>query len=280
MHKILLLTILLLNTGIYSMENELLPDTTELLFNAMEQGDEGQLLTALQGKINLVARRNEMTPLLFAAWKGLTDVCIVLADKGADLESPDWGVYGNYDTALALAAREHHDATCMALLDKGAYVNQKNFAGDTPITLAVKRNTTDLAQAILEHLCIYPNLSFHTKAQLRTPCNTILTILLSLKRVGLCPNLSHIILTWCDDLSTDLVKILFLCYKAGRFPKVPEVLQEYLRESLVTATLKRLPEIMEYTESKVSEWAKPAFNKDLEKRYAVAISGNIRTRFN
>lgn len=88
----------------------------------------------------------ELTCLMVAATAGHADVCRLLADHGAALETR--GLYGL--TALGLAAHGGRLDACQALLGSGADPNARDAEGDTPLLLAVGEGHTDVCRLLLD----------------------------------------------------------------------------------------------------------------------------------
>jgi len=73
------------------------------------------------------------TPLIHIAAKyGSPEVISVLANNGADIESPDF----MENTALSVAAKTGNSPNIRALVQSNANINHQNIQGDTPLMLA------------------------------------------------------------------------------------------------------------------------------------------------
>jgi ankyrin repeat protein len=84
--------------------------------------------------------RGAMTPLLYAARDGRSDVAAMLLDAGADLE------LGNADgvTPLLMAVLNEHLALAQELIERGADVDAEDWYGQTPLWSAVDVRNLDM----------------------------------------------------------------------------------------------------------------------------------------
>lgn len=90
------------------------------------------------------------TPLMWAAWSGLSGTCEVLAAKGADVSAAD--VRGN--TALMLAARRGHENIVSLLIQHGADRSAVNLNRESAVDLARTGLRESPAQAETFHRII------------------------------------------------------------------------------------------------------------------------------
>lgn len=87
--------------------------------------------------------RQDESPLMLAALKGLTDVCQQLISKGANVNKPGW-------TPLHYAATHGHLAVIDLLLEKHAYIDAASPNGSTPLMLAASYGTPAAVKLLLE----------------------------------------------------------------------------------------------------------------------------------
>jgi ankyrin repeat protein len=87
--------------------------------------------------------REDESPLMLAALKGLTDVCQQLVIQGADVNKPGW-------TPLHYAATHGHMAAMRLLIDNYAYIDAASPNGSTPIMMAAHYGTPLAVQLLLE----------------------------------------------------------------------------------------------------------------------------------
>jgi ankyrin repeat protein len=92
-----------------------------------------------------VDARNESkdTPLHLAAESGELKVCELLADQGADVNTPD----AAGDTPLHKAASGGNPRVVRLLLDRGAKPDARNAAGKTPLDLAEEARVKEALQS-------------------------------------------------------------------------------------------------------------------------------------
>ena len=93
-------------------------------------------------KIETRSRQDE-SPLMLAALKGLTDVCQQLISKGANVNKPGW-------TPLHYAATHGHLAVIDLLLEKHAYIDAASPNGSTPLMMAASYGTPEAVKLLLE----------------------------------------------------------------------------------------------------------------------------------
>jgi len=95
-------------------------------------------------KIDVDARnRQDESPLMIAALKGMTDVARQLLDKGADVNKPGW-------TPLHYAATHGHLEIMNLLLEQHAYVDAESPNGTTPLMMAAMYGTPSAVKLLLE----------------------------------------------------------------------------------------------------------------------------------
>ena len=105
------------------------------------------LLTQNPQLVSLVDKMDYGTPLHWAAMYGQQEVCELLIEHGADLNSVDdlglsplrWAVDGSEVGVIRL------------LLDRGADVNLKDAEGITPLRRAVVKKRDEIATLLREH---------------------------------------------------------------------------------------------------------------------------------
>jgi ankyrin repeat protein len=95
-------------------------------------------------KIDVDARnRQDESPLMIAALKGMTDVARQLVDKGADVNKPGW-------TPLHYASTHGHLEIMNLLLEQHAYVDAESPNGTTPLMMAAMYGTPSAVKLLLE----------------------------------------------------------------------------------------------------------------------------------
>ncbi len=82
-----------------------------------------------------------------AVIKGLSDTCLKLIAKSADIDAND----NDGDTALILAARFDLSEACQMLIGKGAEIDAKNNDGDTALIWAAKNGHCDTGKWLLRY---------------------------------------------------------------------------------------------------------------------------------
>lgn len=105
------------------------------LFDAVESGNQAQVMTLIAKGANVNAKSNDgATPLHMAAGYGYKGVAELLLSKGADLNA----TYSHGLTPLHLAASSGHKTVTKLLIAKGANVNAKSDGNDglTPLFMA------------------------------------------------------------------------------------------------------------------------------------------------
>ncbi|KAG9293777.1 hypothetical protein G9A89_019114 [Geosiphon pyriformis] len=92
--------------------------------------------------------KENITPLIIAAFKGNADICRTLIDQGgANVNQQD----NSNKTALILAAYEDHIATVEVLLARGAKINMTDQYGWTALMLAAYTNRYYVCRTLLVH---------------------------------------------------------------------------------------------------------------------------------
>ena len=104
------------------------------LFDSSINGDtEGVIAALVQGGRVTVRNPQGATPLIAAAQKGHTDICVLLLAHGSNVNEVQ---PVTKQTALHLAAIYGHNASVEALLSWGAEVNPQDRGGFTPLNAA------------------------------------------------------------------------------------------------------------------------------------------------
>ena len=95
-------------------------------------------------KVNVEVRnRNDESPLMLAALKGMTELCRQLISRGADVNKPGW-------TPLHYAATNGHLEIMSVLLEESAYIDAASPNGTTPLMMAAQYGTPAAVQLLLE----------------------------------------------------------------------------------------------------------------------------------
>ncbi len=95
-------------------------------------------------KIQVETRnRQDESPLMLAALKGMTELVIQLLDKGADVNKPGW-------TPLHYAATAGHVQIMNILLEHHAYIDAASPNGSTPLMMAAMYGTPSAVKLLLE----------------------------------------------------------------------------------------------------------------------------------
>lgn len=100
------------------------------------------LLSAPKIKVE-VRTMNDESPLMLAALKGLTEICLQLIELGADVNKPGWA-------PLHYAASGGHLAVMSLLLDHHAYIDAASPNGTTPLMMAARYGSFDTTKFLLE----------------------------------------------------------------------------------------------------------------------------------
>jgi len=90
-----------------------------------------------------VRNRNDESPLMMAALKGLTELCRQLIGRGADVNKPGW-------TPLHYAATNGHLEVMTLLLGEFAYLDATSPNGTTPLMMAAHYGTPLAVSLLLE----------------------------------------------------------------------------------------------------------------------------------
>lgn len=86
---------------------------------------------------------NDESPLMLAALKGLTEICLQLIELGADVNKPGW-------TPLHYAASNGHLPVMALLLDHHAYIDATSPNGTTPLMMAARYGSFATTKFLLE----------------------------------------------------------------------------------------------------------------------------------
>ena len=109
----------------------------------------------LIGKINC-----KNTVLLFASKNGRLEVVKFLISKGAEIEAKSKNLH---KTPLHHAAGSGYIDIVKFLHKKGADINAKDYAGKTPLDLAVERKSVSVANYLMENALIFSMRTFLKK---------------------------------------------------------------------------------------------------------------------
>lgn len=95
-------------------------------------------------KVNIETRTpHDESPLMLAALKGMTELCLQLIDRGADVNKPGWA-------SLHYAATNGHLAVMALLLEHFAYIDAASPNGTTPLMMAASYGTEPAVKLLLE----------------------------------------------------------------------------------------------------------------------------------
>lgn len=86
---------------------------------------------------------DDESPLMLAALRGLTEICLQLIELGADVNKPGW-------TALHYAASNGHLQVMSLLLDQHAYIDAASPNGTTPLMMAARYGSFAATKLLLE----------------------------------------------------------------------------------------------------------------------------------
>lgn len=137
---LLLLTLPFLLMGLAPLDEQLL--------KAAKEGNLQKTSALLKkgAQVN-AADENGLTPLYVAAISGHEAVVRLLIEKGAEVDTRDYTLFG---TPLLMAATLGHAATARLLLEKGARVNAANIFGVTPLHWAAGNGHEAVVRLLLE----------------------------------------------------------------------------------------------------------------------------------
>ncbi len=90
-----------------------------------------------------VRNAQDESPLMLAAFQGLTTICKKLIDADADVNKPGW-------TPLHYAATHGHVEVINLLLNHYAYIDAASPNGTTPVMMAAEYGTTAAVKLLLE----------------------------------------------------------------------------------------------------------------------------------
>lgn len=90
-----------------------------------------------------VRTKSDESPLMLAAFKGLTEISEQLIKRGADVNKPGWA-------PLHYAATGGHLAVLQLLLDNYAYIDAASPNGSTPLMMAAMYGTASATKLLLE----------------------------------------------------------------------------------------------------------------------------------
>jgi len=90
-----------------------------------------------------VRNRQDESPLMIAALKGMTEIVSQLLDKDADVNKPGW-------TPLHYAATAGHLQIMNLLLEHHAYIDAASPNGSTPLMMAAMYGTPSAVKLLLE----------------------------------------------------------------------------------------------------------------------------------
>jgi uncharacterized protein len=93
-------------------------------------------------RVEVRTKRDE-SPLMLAAFKGLTEISEQLIKRGADVNKPGWA-------PLHYAATGGHLAVLQLLLDNYAYIDAASPNGSTPLMMAAMYGTASATKLLLE----------------------------------------------------------------------------------------------------------------------------------
>ena len=111
--------------------NTLAPDLQPGLIYAIRSDSAKVALVMAQNTASKVEVRNanDESALMFAALKGMAEVCELLISRDADVNKPGW-------TALHYAATGGHVPVIRLLLEHNAYIDAASPNGTTPLMMA------------------------------------------------------------------------------------------------------------------------------------------------
>jgi hypothetical protein len=127
--------------------------STDALLEAVRRkeatSDETIALINKGADVNAIDRHGN-TPLLYAAYNGLADVCITLIHKSANVNAKSQSGW----TPLVYAAYNGLADVCITLIDEDADVNAIDQSGRTSLTWATSNGHRDVCISLLRHLLL------------------------------------------------------------------------------------------------------------------------------
>ncbi|KAJ9263074.1 hypothetical protein DTO195F2_3052 [Paecilomyces variotii] len=119
------------------------------LMQEIAEGDEKSVLRLLQHGADVnAASPSNLTPLVFAAFAGHTQIVNMLLEYGAHIEAREHKA--NF-AALNAATDNNNLAVVKLLVEKGAYIDPASLDGMTPLLLAVSKGNIEIAKFLIEH---------------------------------------------------------------------------------------------------------------------------------
>ena len=118
------------------------------LSRAADANDLSTLKKLIDKGVNVnLPNRDGSTPLMLAAGRGNAEAAQMLLRAGADVNARQPGAM---NSAIQYAAELGNGATVRTLLSAGAYVNQVDGSGWTPLMIAMLYGRPDVVEALLE----------------------------------------------------------------------------------------------------------------------------------
>lgn len=130
-------------------QTELLEKLTTAIQDENAEGVEQAIAAGVE--INVVQPFMQLTPLAFAAYKGNTEIVVLLLENGADVNLYNENQYGT--TALIEAAQRGQPEVVKLLLDHGADINQQDKYGDPALNWATYYGHLDVVQLLVDRGC-------------------------------------------------------------------------------------------------------------------------------
>jgi len=114
------------------------------LHDAAQIGDYTKVRDILKSSPNLINVKDKHgnTPIVYAAWRGHTNIVTFLLSKGAKIDEANSQMW----TPLHRAAYNGHLGAVQALVNSGANINAKTSSGMTPLKMAEGNNHTEVAE--------------------------------------------------------------------------------------------------------------------------------------